>query len=1413
MFEPERFGKYMLLDKIATGGMAEVYKAKSYGVMGFEKLLVIKKILPHLSRNKEFVSMFINEAKVSVSMNHANVVQVYDVGVVGNDYYIAMEYIHGSDLMRSARRGIQMNNPMSIPLACFIVGEMARGLDYAHNLRDPAGRPLNVVHRDISPHNVLVSYEGDVKLVDFGIAQVGSEMTEGGGVAAGKYAYMSPEHLGVSPVDPRSDIYSTGIVLFEMVTGSRLYAGMSVEEKQAAIINGTIPKPSSVNPGIPPALEQIIFTALARDPQFRFQTALDLQEALIGFLYESQQRVNRITLGSFLKEVFAEEYQRDASAGSVINNFEPEFDGLAGSQPDTTDRLTGGSQSRTLSKFTASSGSSGASSRRRWTSRKRRGSTNLSEPSAQSMPARRKRYTDGKTDRPSLDGESSISSIITGTGLDSGALEAVEYQPLERLSEGERREVYVLAADVVGFDGLSGRLEEEDLLRYNYRFLRSLVSTVRRYNGALDRFYNDRFLVFWGLGRTEEHDQDLCLDCAAELAQMRFPIRPNSGVGVRLCIGVHRGTLVAGAKGRRLRRFIPVGDTLKLATRFSEAAEQGVVMVSDRVATQASDKRNFQQLDPLKVKGRKRPLDVYRLRGVREAVGEGTTSGVWISRSDEIGRMAGALDRAEEGETVTMLVLAEPGSGKTRFLQEVRRRSLERGFSFLLGKGRFHKVREPLQPIADIMRQIVGVSADQDLEETQKQLSALALKHGLRAIEKHLLGSLLGIEFAESKLHYLSSDQRVADLFKTLTRLLIAQSQQQQLVVAVQSLASSDRLTRQFIRHLHNHVMDAPIVIAVTSRADKGRPIDLGGDRVIEISLPGWGAQEIRAYCKESLGVSEIPGELVEYIHEATGGNALYAKELLRGMLRDRKVKKSGDRVVIRGRLEPSVVPDSVQDLIKSRIDALGRKERLAIEVGAVIGRQFSVEVLYRILQSDRSRVERLLDAISETDLIRSRTGKGGGATCQFRNLMTWEVTYRGITAKRRRELHARVGDAIEKMHSENPRPHYEMLANHFKLGGLLPRAAKYAELAGINHAENDYTQEALRSFQQAVLLLRGAGAETDEVTVGRRLSGIYSRMAALSVRAADMEEARRHGTMALDYATDVDAIDAEAQALRVLCRIEQQLGHEEQYGAYLERLDELSGRLVDTAVQAELREELAIQFVKLGDHKRAEQLLDAAVATARKEGSRGQEARILCELGDLYLKSRGVMEAQAYFARSLVAAKEAQNKPLMGRVLTYLAITQLRMEAHSDALKTFEKAYRLRKSTGDRTGMAHCLHHIGDTHMRSGDMTRAARYFRRSQTMASENGWEDGVVLNELYIGYLRTLRGSGSEGRSQMKRGLEKAASLDELTILATGQALLAKAMQRSDQKRKARELEDAARETAREAGDPALLNYLPK
>jgi serine/threonine-protein kinase len=306
---PRRFGKYTLLRRMATGGMAEIYLALQRSVAGFEKLIVIKRILPSMNQDRGFIDMLLHEARIAASLSHPNIVQTIDVGQVEGVYFIALEHIHGEDL-RSIVRQMKRKTVTEFPLehALSIVLGTCAGLAYAHEKRDLDGTPLHIVHRDISPQNVLVGFAGDVKIVDFGVAKSGAQTTDPtkSGQLKGKVPYMSPEQARGDEVDWRSDIFATGVMLFELTTGKRLFKGTTEFETLKLIIEKDYPRPSWVSAGYPLALEAIVMKALEKDREKRYQSAREMQADLEGFIRDAKLPVSSIALAEFMKGLFDE---------------------------------------------------------------------------------------------------------------------------------------------------------------------------------------------------------------------------------------------------------------------------------------------------------------------------------------------------------------------------------------------------------------------------------------------------------------------------------------------------------------------------------------------------------------------------------------------------------------------------------------------------------------------------------------------------------------------------------------------------------------------------------------------------------------------------------------------------------------------------------------------------------------------------------------------------------------------------------------------------------------------------------------------------------------------------------------------------------------------------------------------------
>lgn len=351
MTEPTTIGgKYTLLRKLSSGGMAEVYLARQKGLVGFEKLVVLKRILPHLAQQPGFVQMFLDEARTAADLRHPNVVHIYEIGEDRGTYYIAMEFLDGQHLRHIEQRARERKTNLPLEVVLQVTMDAARGLQYAHTKTDLRGRPMGIVHRDVSPHNLVVTYEGYTKIVDFGIAKARTQLTATApGVVKGKVAYLSPEQASGKELDGRSDIFSLGIILYELTTGTRLFLRSTEVATIHAVLSGEVKKPSEIAADYPRALEAIVLKALANNRDRRYEDAATLVDDLQAFAVAKGLRVSPGVVSDFLHQLYDEEIREQSL--DLLEDVEP--DGA----PDKPTQLSPSADWRTGGDATHASGS------------------------------------------------------------------------------------------------------------------------------------------------------------------------------------------------------------------------------------------------------------------------------------------------------------------------------------------------------------------------------------------------------------------------------------------------------------------------------------------------------------------------------------------------------------------------------------------------------------------------------------------------------------------------------------------------------------------------------------------------------------------------------------------------------------------------------------------------------------------------------------------------------------------------------------------------------------------------------------------------------------------------------------------------------------------------------------------------
>jgi serine/threonine-protein kinase len=296
--------RYRVTERLEAGGMAEVFKGEAMSVQGFKKQVAIKRVLPHLAQNKNFISMFLDEARLGARLTHANIVTVFDIGAADNTFFIVMEFIDGCNLKAVIEEHRQQGRRIPVKEAVYIAIETCKGLSFAHEVQDDDGNDLHIVHRDISPPNILISKRGEVKVTDFGLAKATTQLEKTDpGVVKGKFSYLSPEAALGEPVDMKTDVYATGIVLWEMLAGRRLYLGETDYQTVKLVQQSNVPSLSRINPEVDAELERVIGKALEKDPTKRSQTARDFGDALAQYLFSRQLKVTSFDVANLVKWV------------------------------------------------------------------------------------------------------------------------------------------------------------------------------------------------------------------------------------------------------------------------------------------------------------------------------------------------------------------------------------------------------------------------------------------------------------------------------------------------------------------------------------------------------------------------------------------------------------------------------------------------------------------------------------------------------------------------------------------------------------------------------------------------------------------------------------------------------------------------------------------------------------------------------------------------------------------------------------------------------------------------------------------------------------------------------------------------------------------------------------------------------
>ncbi|HWM88127.1 MAG TPA: protein kinase, partial [Kofleriaceae bacterium] len=1259
----EQFGKYQLIRRIGTGGMAEVFLARTAVAQGLSKQLVIKKIHPAFARSRQFAAMFVDEARIALGLNHPNIVQVFDFGQLGENYFLAMEYVEGLDLLRVMQEVSRQRTMVPLGLCAYIVQQVAKGLDYAHRKSDDFGEPLGIVHRDISPQNVLLSYDGAVKIVDFGIARA-IDVHEEEGVVKGKFAYMAPEQARGELVDRRADVYSAGVVLFELATGRPLFPGKG-KDVLVHVKGGAIPRPRDFNRDVPPELEEIILKALAFHRDDRYQTGRDLQNALGRFQFDLARQTGDLFDSGVLAQFIANVLQPSERRSSQRTTSPP---------PVTPAPVARGTDPQ----------------------RRRSRDSTAPPPLEPPRETRERKHV----------------LVLEGHVCGAGALERRlgRREALRLVQEflavardiAYKHEAYLHRVDDSGLTCVIGlpMASEEDASR-SIRLGLALIE-------ALD-----------GIGLDVEPDLRLAVGLQRGVALIRRNAEARSGFELSAATTGMARRLASEAQGGDILCGGAVARVAHDDWSFEELATIDLpagAAVEGEADWDPSSSR--QRARVYRVRGPKERVQRLRERG--RAAAE------LVGRELELKALRDAYrDVLVRGGHRYVVVLGEAGVGKGALIGAFLD-SIPAGQAVVLhAAARAATSLTPLGVLADLGRDFLGLAEGAEPREVLRRLEAAArlfyFAPGDEAEVPALVRAaapLFGARVEDGP--DMDADERRERIKKVMIRIERTFSADRPLIVATEDAHWADDQSMELFREHLSVPASRPLLVIFTARPDR-RVLELS--RVARADLIR--LEELDQSARMELILrrfepDESMRELAKHILARTGGNPLFINEMIdslvdRGILASSappngKEGNQGDgtsdgrhdgllRWVVRD--APLQVPATVEALLVTRIDQLPPAEKEALVCASVLGRRFSASLVEEL--GGRPSAE-ALDGLVERGLLQ----RHGAQQVAFRNDLTMSAAYGLLPEEERSQMHRTAARLLSGSPSYRPGQDDAVIARHLELAGDGESAADYYLRAAAHAVDVGGSQDAFRQLTRALKLLpagyheRRFTARSQREDVLRRLARrpaqlreidamrreaealadparlalAHSRLAQFYIDVRRLPSAARAAGPALSYAREARAPLAEAEALRLRADIER-----------------LSGQTAEALALCE--QALAL----CGDDR---------------DGLH-QRALILNTRGTILWNMARLSEALDAFAETLVIYRMLKLTRLEARALNNMGLVLAALGEAEEALAHYKSSLKLDQELGDRSAVALKLGNIGQCYADLGELERGERYLNKA--------------------------------------------------------------------------------------------------
>lgn len=1143
-WEGRRIDRYVVLDLLGAGGMGLVYRARDERL---GRRIALKFLPAHLCLQAAAKERFLAEARAAAALDHPNVCAIHEIGETEDgQLFIAMPLYEGETLRARIKRG-RLVFGEAMPIAI----QIARGLGHAHD--------RGIVHRDVKPSNVMVLADGTVRILDFGIAKVDDPSAIDPLGPLGTIAYMSPEHLSGGSVDHRTDVWSLGVLLHEMITGTRPFHGDSRQELADAILNRDPDLLATSHPEVPTGIDDVLRRALNRRPEDRYPSMATFSSALA----------------------------------------------------------------------TLSADAEGAP----------RGP--LNEQNDDAIPTR-----------------------------NSGSP-----------SPGERRRAVVLVTTVSDYAALIEHMTPADAQQVVSQIGDLAVDVVRRHGGLVNQAISEEIVSLFGVPTAHDDDELRAVRAALELhARVREMGGTGSSRRVRVQSGIHGGPLVVQRLNDGPRRYAVVGPSVQVASRLAAGAGADDVVLSPECQRLVSPFVRTSPGRPVVLDPDAGPMTPFCVTGetgleTRLEASEQAGLSPYVGRQPELAWLEAQVAQARAGHGSMIAIVGEAGAGKSRLLHELRVRLVgAEDVRLLRGRCRAYGDATPYFPFVDVLRGALDIPCTwrADARDVVARLRALdASLEPFIPLYLHLL-SISSESHAVPR--HLQGEHLHAALLDALAKVMAVLASRATLVVVLEDWHWADAASQAALDRMGDVIADTTMFIVVTARPDRAsvdRPT-----KAIRIRLEPLDFAATVAIMQAVLRVDRVSTELARRVFDRTGGNPFFVEQVCHALVEHGAVSLRSGETIVEGGADALSLPDTVQAVIRSRLDRLDPDAREVLRVAAVIGREFEHALLAETLEAHVD-VGRALDRLQNSGLIQRIDGVPEVAY-RFRHVLTLEVSYDGLLAHQRRSLHGSIGRAIEAHHARRTDEKAALLAHHFERGEVWSDAVAYGRRA----AER---ASALSQFGDAL------------ATLDRVVQWI-------------------------DYLPDNEANrDLKADILLQQERVCETLG-------LRGRQQEIVRHLIAHLVPRGLSPRLAEAYLRQGDlltllqrFRGADRALGTALRIGREQGNPTLERNALRSLGLLRWHEGRHEEALATIEQALVIDRACQDEGAIALDVTNLANVLRSMGEHTRALARLEEVVAMPAVADDPKKLAYLLHGIASVHRSLGELDRALSYLRRADEISRE--------------------------------------------------------------------------------------------